>query len=459
MPRNTRARAKQAASSLRTAGVTQVIEPNDPRYDGARRVWNGDIDRRPALIARCQGVADVIASVNAGRDHELCIAIRGGAHNAAGFGTCDDGLVIDVSAMRGIRVTPDLRFATAQTGVVWSELDRETQAFGLATPGGLVSNTGIAGLTLGGGLGWLMGKFGLSIDNVVCMDLVTAEGRYLHASERENPGLFWALRGGGGNFGVVTSITYRLHEHGPMVLGGLVAYPLTAAREVLHFYREFSVGLPDEAEVYAGLMTMPELGPVAAILVGYNGDPSEGARVFEPVRRFGKPILDAVGPMTHIERQRFIDEGNVEHGPSRYWKSGYTETLSDAFIDAVIGAGETFTSSESSLLFFRVHGAAARVADDATAFALRREKWDFNVIAQWRDPREAATHKAWARNLWRQLEPLTLGAAYVNHLAADDSSEKFRASFGGNYDRLAAIKAEFDPDNLFRINPNIRPAT
>jgi FAD/FMN-containing dehydrogenase len=218
------------------------------------------------------------------------------------------------------------------------------------------------------------------------------------------------------------------------------------------------VGLPDAAEAYAALMTLPELGPVAAILVGYNGEPREGERIFEPVRKFGKPLLDVVAPMSHIERQSFIDEGNVEHGPSRYWKSGYTEALTDEFIDAVIAAGESFTSTESSLLFFRVHGAATRVADDATAFSLRREKWDFNVIAQWREPGQADVHKAWARKLWQQLEPLTLGAAYVNHLAADDSAEKLRASFGGNYERLSQIKAKYDPGNLFRINPNIKPA-
>jgi FAD/FMN-containing dehydrogenase len=449
---------QSVAAALRAGGIAQIIDRAHPAYDAARRVWNGDIDRRPALIARCRGVADVIAAVHAGRDHNMTIAVRGGAHNAAGFGTCDDGLVIDVSSMRGIRVAPDLRLAAAQTGVVWSELDRETQAFGLATPGGLVSNTGIAGLTLGGGLGWLMGKFGLSIDNVTGMDLVTAEGRYLRASEQDNPDLFWALRGGGGNFGVVTSIEYKLHAHGPIVLGGMVAYPFADAREVLHFYREFSVGLPDAAEAYAALMTLPELGPVAAILVGYNGEPREGERIFEPVRKFGKPLLDVVAPMSHIERQSFIDEGNVEHGPSRYWKSGYTEALTDEFIDAVIAAGESFTSTESSLLFFRVHGAATRVADDATAFSLRREKWDFNVIAQWREPGQADVHKAWARKLWQQLEPLTLGAAYVNHLAADDSAEKLRASFGGNYERLSQIKAKYDPGNLFRINPNIKPA-
>ena len=255
---------------LRDAGIATVIGPTDPDYQSARRVWNGDIDRHPAAIVRCQGVADVIAAVNAARESDLPLAIRGGAHSAAGHATCDDGIVIDLTPMKGIRVSPGRMTATAQTGVVWSELDRETQAFGLATPGGTVSNTGISGLTLGGGEGWLMGKFGLTVDNVLGMDLVTADGSYVRADQDENPDLFWALRGGGGNFGVVTSIDYQLHPHGPIVLGGLVAWPISDAREVLHFYRDFSSDLPDEAEAYAALLTLPEVGPVVAVLVGYQ---------------------------------------------------------------------------------------------------------------------------------------------------------------------------------------------
>ncbi len=367
-------------------------------------------------------------------------------------------MFIDLSLMKGIRLAPGRRTVTVQTGVVWSELDRETQVFGLATPGGLVSNTGVSGLTLGGGEGWLMGKYGLTVDNVLGMDIVTADGSYIHTSQDENVDLFWALRGGGGNFGVVTSIEYQLHQHGPMVLGGLVAYPIADGGEVLRFYREFCADLPDEAEAYAGLLTLPDLGPVVAILVGYNGDVAEGERVFAPVRNFGKPAVDIVKPMPHVERQKLVDEGAIDHGPLRYWKSGYTEMLSDEFIDVVVSAAESFSSPESSLLFFHVHGAAARVPSEATAFALRGQKWDFNVITQWRNAADSDRHKAWTRALWDQLEPLTTGVAYVNHLAGDDSAAKIRASFGTNYERLARIKAKYDPANMFRLNPNIQPA-
>ena len=450
--------SKSVADELRASGVPEVIDPSDPAYDGARRVWNGDIDRRPALIVRCHGVADVIAALNAAREGGLPLAIRGGAHNVAGHATCDQGMVIDLSSMKGIWVSRERMTASAQTGVVWRELDRDTQAFGLATPGGVVSNTGIAGLTLGGGEGWLMGKFGLTVDNVLGMNIVTADGNYCRADESENRELFWALRGGGGNFGVVTSIDYRLHPHGPMVLGGLVAHPIANGREVLRFYREFSSDLPDEAEAFAGIITLPEVGPVVVIMAGYNGDLAEGERIFAPVKSFGKPVLDIVGPMPHVQRQSMVDEGNVDHGPLRYWKSGYTEDLTDEFIDAVLAAGDSFSSPESSLLFFRVHGAASRVPSDATAFALRGDKWDFNVIAQWRDGAESDRHKAWAREHWGRLEPLTSGAAYLNHLAGDDSAEKIRASYGSNYERLAKIKAKYDPDNLFRLNANVQPA-
>ncbi len=445
------------ANELSTAGVAQLIQPGDPDYDTARQVWNGDINRHPAIIIRCHGVADVIAAVNAARENDLPLAIRGGAHSAAGHGTCDNGVVIDLSSMKGIRIAPGQKTAIVQAGVVWSELDHESQAFGLATPGGLVSNTGVSGLTLGGGEGWLMGKYGLTVDNVLGMDVVTADGNYFHANQNENPDLFWALRGGGGNFGVVTSIEYQLHEHGPMVLGGMVIYPIADGHEVLRFYREFCADLPDEAEAFAGLLTIPDLGPVVAILAGYNGEIAEGERIFAPLRNFAEPAVDMISPMPHVQRQQLVDEGAVDHGPLRYWKSGYTENISDEFIDAVVSAAKNFTSPESSLLFFYVHGAAARVANDATAFALRGEKWDFNVISQWRDATESEQHKAWTRELWDQLEPLTTGAAYVNHLAGDDSAAKIRASFGSNYERLATIKAKYDPGNLFRLNANIQP--
>lgn len=446
------------ATLLTERGVPDVLDRDHPEYDAARRIWNGDIDRHPRLIVRCQGVADIGDAIAAAREHDLPLAIRGGAHNAAGFATCDDGLVVDVSRMRGIRVDPAARTAVVQTGALWREVDRETQRYGLATPGGLVSNTGVAGLTLGGGLGWLMGKFGLTIDNVEGFDLVTADGELVRVTDAEQPDLFWALRGGGGNFGVVSSIDYRLHEHGPLVYGGMIAYPLDQGRDVLRFFREFSADMPDAAECYGVVLTLPDLGPAVAVLVGYNGDPAEGAAFFEPFLKHGSPALAEAGPMPHVARQQMVDEGNVEHGRGRYWKSGYTTALSDEFLETALETGRSFTSPETALFIFRVHGAATRVADDATAFANRFAKWDLNLITQWSAGSDPAPHKDWARVRWATLESHTTGAAYINHLAADDSADKLRASFGVNYPRLAAIKGVWDPDNVFRINPNVRPA-
>jgi FAD/FMN-containing dehydrogenase len=445
------------ADQLRAQGVLGLIESTHPDYGAARRVWNADIDRWPALIVRCSGVADVIAAVNAAREARLSVAIRGGGHNAAGYATCEGGMVIDLAPMKGIWVAPGANLAVAQPGVLWREFDRETQAFGLAAPGGMVSNTGIAGLTLGGGLGWLMGKHGLTVDNVLGVDLVTAMGRLVRADPHTNADLFWAVRGGGGNFGVVTRIEYRLHALGPMVYGGLLAFPLAQARDVLRFYREVSVGLPDEAEVHAGLLTVPDVGAVVALLLGYNGDPAAGERYFRPILAFGKPAVSMVGPMPHIARQCMLDKTYADYGRMRYWKSGSSEVLSDEIIELLIDAGRTLSSPESAILVFRLHGAGTRVPIEATACPLRGERWDINMIAQWTVAAESGHHKAWSRDLWQRLEPLLSGAAYMNHLAADDGLERVRASFGANFERLTAIKTRYDPDNLFHLNPNIRP--
>ena len=446
------------ANGLREAGVATVIAPGNEDYEGARHIWNGDIDRHPALIVQCRGVADVIAAINAARDGGLPLSIRGGAHNAAGHAIADGGVVVDVSRMKGIRIDPKARMATAQTGVLWGELDRESQAFGLATPGGMISNTGIAGLTLGGGEGWLMGKFGLSVDNVLALDVVTADGQFRRADAENNPDLYWALRGGGGNFGVVTAIEYRLHEHGPMVFGGRIVHPIDNGVEVLRFYRDFSSDLPDEAELFAAVRTLPEVGPVVVLLPGYNGDPQQGQRFFEPVLGFGTPIMTQVGPMPHVARQSYLDAGSAEHGLLRYWKSGYAGELSDALIDIVVGAARDFSSPRTALTFFRVHGVAARVPAGETAFGMRGNKWDFNVLTQWQDRAETAWHKAWTSAVWGRLEPLTSGTAYVNHMCGEETAAVVRASYGPNYDRLARIKANYDPDNIFRLNANIRPA-
>jgi FAD/FMN-containing dehydrogenase len=442
--------------SLRSGLRGELVVAGDAGFDEARRVWNGNVDRRPALIARCAGVADVQHAVNFARSLGLLVSVRGGGHSAPGYGTNDGGLVVDLSPMKGIRVDPEARTAQAQGGALWRDLDHETQAFGLATTGGTVSNTGIGGLTLGGGLGWLMGRHGLSIDNLVSADVVTADGEFCTASEKDNPDLFWALRGGGGNFGVVTSLEYRLHPV-TQVLGGLVIYPLDQAHDVLRFYRDFSVTLPDEAEAYAALLTAPEGMPVAALILGYNGPIAEGEKVLAPARRFGKPVADVVGPMPYAARQRLLDEPNATHGLQRYWRSAFTERISDGLIDLMVQGASSFSSPLSALLLFNMHGAATRVSPTATAFAARRPQWDFDAIGQWADAGQSAMHIAWVRDLWTKLELHLQGSAYVNHLAADDRPEKVRASFGENYARLRALKAKYDPKNLFRVNANIAP--
>jgi FAD/FMN-containing dehydrogenase len=443
-------------ASLRSNVRGELVVAGDARYDEARRVWNGNVDRRPGLIVRCTGAADVQQAVNFARSLGLLVSVRGGGHSAPGYGTNEGGLVIDLSPMKGIRVDPDARTVLAQGGVLWRELDHETQAYGLATTGGTVSNTGITGLTLGGGLGWLMGKHGLTVDNLISADLVTADGEFRKASAKDNPDLFWALRGGGGNFGVVTSFEYRLHPV-TQVLGGMVIYPLDQARDVLRFYRDFCGTLPDEAEAYAALLTAPQGMPVAALILGYNGPIAEGEKVLAPARRFGKPIADVVAPMPYAARQRMLDEPNATHGLQRYWRSAFTEQISDGLIDVMVEGASSFSSPLSALLFFHMHGAATRVSPIATAFAPRRTQWDFDAIGQWADPGQSAAHTGWVRALWTKLEPHLKGSAYVNHLAADDRPEKVRASYGDNYARLRALKATYDPKNLFRVNANIAP--
>ena len=444
-----------AMDGFRSSLRGELVLSSSASYETARQVWNGNIDRRPALIVRCTGPADVQRAVDFARTHELLLSLRCGGHSAPGYGTNDGGMVIDMSPMKGIRVDPASRTARAQGGVLWREFDHETQAFGLATTGGTVSDTGIAGLTLGGGLGWLMGKHGLSIDNLVSADVVTADGQFRTASHSENPDLFWALRGGGGNFGVVTSLEYRLH---PVTesLSGMVIYPLDQARDVLRFYRDFCATLPDEAEAFAGLLTH-DGAPVVALILGYNGSIEAGERVLAPARQFGRPIADVVAPMPYNVRQTLIDDPLSKHGLHRYWRSAFTEHLSDELIDRMVQGAASFSSPLSLLGLFYVHGAAARVPATATAFSARRPLWDFDIIGQWSDPAESSGHIAWVKALWDRLEPELLGTVYINHMAADDRPEKVRASYGENYARLRELKAVYDPMNLFRVNANVSP--
>jgi FAD/FMN-containing dehydrogenase len=432
----------------------QLIAPSDEGYDAARQVWNGNIDRRPGLICRPAGVADVISSVRFARDHNLLLAVRGGAHNAAGTCVCKGGLVIDMSLMKGIRVDPLRRTVRAAGGVKWGEFDRETQAFGLATTGGTHSDTGIAGLTLGGGHGWLGYKYGLASDNLISVDLVTADGQFRVASDTEHPDLFWGVRGGGGNFGVVTSFEYHLYPVGP-VLAGLVIHPFEKAKETLQFYRDFSSATHTELTTYAVPMTSPEGAKVVAIGVCYDGPTAEGERLIAPVRRFGPPLADHIGPMPYPQLQSMFDAA-LPVGNQYYVKAHFLREISDDALDIVI---EHFASVPSplSLPFFQQIGGAMQRGH--TAYAHRDALYNLILVAEWLDPRESERHVRWVRELWQAMRPYATGGVYVNDvgLEADDGAEQIKAAYGASYQRLAELKQKYDPTNLFGHNQNIKP--
>jgi FAD/FMN-containing dehydrogenase len=407
------------------------------------------------LIARCAGVADVIAAVRFARTHELLVSVRGGGHNITGNAVCEGGLMIDLSPMKSVRVDPARRTARAEAGLTWGEYNRETQAFGLASTGGVVSTTGIAGLTLGGGLGWLMGKHGLSCDNLLSADLVTADGQFLTASAYQHPDLFWGLRGGGGNFGVVTSFEYQLHPVSP-VLAGMVLHPMAKAREVLRFYRDYARNCPDALTAFAALMTSHEGDPVVAIVVGYIGDLAEGEALVAPVRKFGSPLADTIAPMSYVQLNQMFDAAFPYGGVQRYWKSSFLKQLGNDVLEILIDRAATMRSPMSMVGFFHVHGAATRVDPNETAFGLRSDQWDYDVISQWTDPAESAGHIQWTREFWTAVEPFATGEVYVNHLDAEEGT-RIRAAYSDNFGRLVALKNKYDPTNLFRLNQNIKP--
>lgn len=424
-------------------------------YDAARAVWNAMIDKRPALIVRCRGAADVIRAVNFAREHGLLLSVRGGGHSVAGTALCDGGMMIDLSLMRGICVDPVGRTARAEPGLTWKELDHETLAFGLATTGGTVSSTGIAGLTLGGGVGWQMARHGLTCDNLLSADIVTADGRLLTAGPSQHEDLFWAVRGGGGNFGIVTSFEYQLYPMESTIAGGMMLYPMEQARDVLRFYRGYSQNAPDDLTAFAGLLTTPDGHNVAAIIAAWFGPPDQAAQHLEPLRKFGVPLADLIGQIPYGQLQKMFDAATPS-GLRRYWKSGYFPELPDDLIDAILKHATTKTSPYSLILFFHIHGKAAQVAPDATAFGARTTQWDFDIIPQWQAAVEDRRHIEWARGFWKEVEPFTKGV-YVNHLDTDDGATRVRAAYGRNYDRLVSIKRKYDLGNLFRVNNNISP--
>jgi FAD/FMN-containing dehydrogenase len=440
-------------ASLRGA----LLRPEDNGYDAARAIWNGMIDRRPALIARCAGVADVISTVNFARTHRLLVSVCGGGHNVPGNAVCDGGLMLDLSLMKSVRVDPLRRTARAESGVLWGEFDRETQAFGLATTGGSVSDTGIAGLTLGGGIGWLAGKYGLSCDNLLAVDMVTASGTFLTASASENADLFWGVRGGGGNFGVVTSFEYQLHAVGP-VLAGLLLYPFDRAQETLRFYRDFARSIPDEVNTIGALLTSPEGAPVAAIAVCYNGDLSAGEKVLRPLRDFGPPLVDDIRPRAYSEVQTLLD-ANTQRGRRNYIKSSFMQTISDGAIDTLIEHFATVPSPLTFTFFQQLGNAVSRVRPEATAFSHRNALCEWGCLSVWLNATQDDRNIRWTRALAEGIQPFTTGRAYVNQMGSEaiESAEAIKAAYGATYDRLVALKNKYDPTNLFRLNPNIKP--
>ena len=446
----------------------QLINADHPDYHTARFVWNGTVDRRPRLIARCSGSADVAAAVRFARDHDLEIAVRGGGHNVAGTAVCDDGIVIDLSGMRATSVDLSGQTTQVQGGALWSDVDHETQVHGLATTGGIVSHTGVAGLTLGGGLGWLMRKHGLTVDNLVAADVVTAEGRIIRASTDEHPDLFWALRGGGGNFGVVTSFQFAMHPVGPIVLAGPVFWAAEDTTDVLRFYRDLVAEAPDELGTVIRLGTVPPLSaipedmhwrPAIAVVCCYAGAIEDGERVVRELRRFGAPLIDLISPTPYVAHQSGIDE-TVPHGWHYYWKSMNLTGLSDDVITVVANHAYTANSPRSYAVMFHMGGAVARVPQNATAYDGRDVAHNIVIEGVWL-PHESAefaeAETGWAREFLHALEAHRTGV-YVNFLDSDDGTNRVREAYGDqNYRRLAEVKAKYDPDNAFHHNKNIRP--
>jgi FAD/FMN-containing dehydrogenase len=432
----------------------EIVTPRSAQYDSTRAIWNAMIDRRPAAIARCSGPADVVAAVRFSVDQGLYPAVRGGGHNAAGLAMLDDGLVIDLSKMKGIAVDPNNCTATAQMGLTWGEFDRETHLYGHATTGGLISTTGIAGLTLGGGVGWLMGRCGLVCDNTLSYDIVTASGEPIRASSSEHPDLFWALKGGGGNFGVVTSITYRLYPI-TTVISGMVLHPLAHARDVLRFYRDFVTGIPDELTVYAAAFSTPDGRPVVALIPAWCGDnAADRERAVAPLRKFGSPIADLISTMPYPAMQQMLD-GVAPFGLRSYWKSSFLRNLPDEAIDTFVHFAESCSSPRSLAILEHAHGAVSRVPSSATAFPIRSDPFDLVLISVWNDSAEDARHIDWTRKFYSAMQPWSGGRVYVNTLDQDDM-ERVPEAYAQNYPRLSAIKAAFDPENRFRRNQNIR---
>jgi FAD/FMN-containing dehydrogenase len=452
------------AASLRGSLVT----PEDPGYDAARAVYNAMIDKRPAAVARCSDVADVIACVRFGREHGLDLAIRGGGHNAAGLGVADDALVIDLSLLRSTTVSPQQHTVRADAGCTWGDVDHATVCFGMATPSGFISTTGVAGLTLGGGIGYLSRRFGLTVDNLLAADVVLADGTFVTASEQSHPDLFWALRGGGGNFGVVTSFTFRCHDIGQdgTIIGGPVLYDFADTAEVMRWYRELLPALPEELTGWIGLITIPPAPPFpedlwgrksCAIVWCYTGPHDRADKILEPVTSFGSPLLTGLQPMPFTMLQSAFD-ALYPAGLQWYWRADFFNQISDAAIATHLKYGQQLPTPHSTMHLYPIDGAASRVPEDATAFAYRDGGWAGVIVGVDPDPGNAGLISQWARDYWQELHPASAGGAYVNFLMTE-GQDRVKAAYRGNYQRLAQVKRHYDPGNVFRVNQNIEPAS
>jgi len=454
-------------TTLRDGMAGQVVTPDDPGYDEARAIYNAMIDRRPAVIARCRSVADVRAALEYGRRSGLAIAVRGGGHNGPGFGTVEGGLVIDLSEMDAVDVDPGARTVRVQGGSTWNKVDAATHEHGLATPSGIISTTGVGGLTLGGGHGYLSRRYGLTIDNLLAAEVVLPDGRFVTASETEHPDLFWALRGGGGNFGIVTSFVFRCHPVGEqgVIIGGPVLYDIADTPAVMRWYRELVPALPEELSGWLGLITIPPAPPfpeelwgrnAGAVVWCYTGPPDRADAVLAPVREFGSPLVVGLAPMPFSALQGAFDP-LYPPGLQWYWRSDVFAEISDAAIEVHRRYGERLPTGHSTMHLYPIDGAAARVPEDATAFPYRGGGWVGIIVGVDPDPANAELIAQWTRDYWTDLHPTSVGGTYVNFLM-DEGEDRVRASFGGNYDRLAQVKAVYDPENTFHVNQNIRPA-
>ncbi len=458
---------EQNIQELKAQMRGQVLCRGDDEYDATRRIWNGMIDKKPLLIARCSGLADVIDAVNFGRENKLDIAIRGGGHNVAGNAVCDDGLMIDLSMMNGVRVDAEARTAWVQGGAKLGDLDRETQLYGLAAPAGVVSHTGVAGLTLGGGTGWLSGKYGLTVDNLLSVELVSADGRIVKASQNENPDLFWGLQGGGGNFGVATAFEFQLHPVGPNIVRAAVMYPAESAPEILRKWRALLPSLPDEVTSLAILWCIPDVddfpeelrGQRVVVVFGvYSDDVDEGEKIVQPLRELGSPLLDMSGVLPFTEQQKTFDPFVPMHELQYYWKSLELDTIDDKVIEDIISNADS-RPTKTLIVIQAMKGAYSRVATEATAYGDRSLPYLLEINAIWDNPEDNVNNIAWTRNFWGKMKiHSSSGGVYLNHPGfGEEGEELVKAAYGKNYQRLVELKNKYDPNNLFHMNQNIVP--